>query len=56
MDEINEHLTFQNYFYEVARQAAGLGYTPYMIEIFKSDIRECYDNGLTIEQTLEEVF
>lgn len=55
-DEMNEYLTFLDFYHTVAREARGLGYTERMVTIFKSDIRECYDTGKSIEQTLEEVF
>ena len=55
-DEINEYLTFLDFYHTVAREARGLGYTEIQVAIFKSDIREYYDAGKTVEETLGIVF
>lgn len=56
MTEDNEYLTFQEFYYAVSREAIGLGYTPYMIGVFKADILDCWNEGKTIEQVVDEVF
>lgn len=55
-DNINEELTFLEFFYAVAIEAKSVGYKPHMVEVFKMDIRDCWEQGKTVEETFEEVF
>ena len=48
--------SFESYYQAVKIEAMGLGYKPVQIAVFYSNIEECYEDGKTIEQCVEEVF
>lgn len=49
-------LTFEQYYWEVTQHAIGLGYTPAIVVIFKSNIEDYYHNGKSVEECISEVF
>ena len=55
-EQLNEELTFLEFFHAVAIEAKAVGYKPSIVEVFKMDIRDCWEQGKTVEETFEEVF
>ena len=55
-EQLNEELTFLEFFHAVAIEAKAVGYKPHVVEVFRTNIRDCWEQGKTVEQTFEEVF
>ena len=55
-EQLNEELTFLEFFHAVAIEAKSVGYKPHVVEVFRCNIRDCWERGKTVEETFEEVF
>ena len=53
---MNIELTFEQYYWEVTQHAIGLGYIPATVTIFKSNSEDCYIDGKSVEECVNEVF
>lgn len=47
---------FKDYFKEVLEKAMKLGYTEKQVNIFKMDIHDCFLDGKSTDECLQEVF
>lgn len=48
--------TFNDYYWGIARQAVSLGYNPAQVRMFYADIQQAFEDGLSIEDAVQEIF
>lgn len=48
--------TFNDWYWEVVRQAVSLGYNPAQVRMFYADIQQAFEDGLSIEDAVQEIF
>jgi|GEM_PF-6466810 len=49
-------MNFQQFYLDVAESALLLGYSANQISMFKGDIQDCYDLGMSVEETVGKIF
>lgn len=49
-------MNFQTFYLEVVERALAYGYSASQASMFKGDIRDCYDLGHSVEQTVADLF
>jgi hypothetical protein len=48
--------TFNDYYWCIARQAVELGYTAPQVRMFYADIQQAFEDGLSVEDAVQEIF
>lgn len=53
---MQEDESFNEYYWQVAGAAVTLGYSIQIVRIFYNDILDCYHDGKSVEEAVEEIF
>lgn len=53
---MQEDESFNEYYWKVAGEAVGLGYSIQIVRIFYNDILDYYHDGKSVEEAVEEIF
>ena len=48
--------TFNDYYWQVGRQAVDLGFSATMVRAFYYDIQQAFEDGLSVEDAVQEIF
>lgn len=48
--------TFNDWYWAIARRAIDLGYNAAQVRMFYADIQQAFEDGLSIEDAVQEIF